>query len=84
MVPWPKPANYNRSDWALLLKYAEMPINQRKTVPKQGGLGGNNHGQVPNGKHDMNNGGLISTDCAYTLRVCQYQHRADDEILLTL
>ena len=40
-----------------------MPVNQGKTVPGQGGLGGNNHGEVPNGKHDMNNGGLISTDC---------------------
>ena len=63
MVPWPKPANYNRSDWKLLLKYAAMPINQGKQVPSQGGLGGANHGAVPNGKHDMNNGGLISTDC---------------------
>ena len=40
-----------------------MPINQQKVVPGQGGLGGNNHGPVPNGKFDMNNGGLISTDC---------------------
>eukprot|EP01047_Picozoa_sp_COSAG01_P125361 COSAG01_NODE_54402_length_332_cov_0.802575_1_plen_105_part_10 len=63
MVPWPRPPRYNRSDWALLLKYAQMPVNQGKTVPSQGGLGGNNHGVVPNGKHDMNNGGLISTDC---------------------
>lgn len=51
MVPWPKPAKYNRSEWTLLFKYAAMPINQGKTVPGQGGLGGNNHGDVPNGKH---------------------------------
>ena len=62
MVPFPKPARYNRSDWALLIKYAtDCPAEAVKRG--QGGLGGDNMGKVPGGKFDMNNGGLISTDC---------------------
>ena len=59
-IPFPKPSNYNRSDWELLFRYA-----------KEGECYGDTLDSyladllpVPNGKFDLNNGGLFSTDCA--------------------
>jgi hypothetical protein len=59
MAPFPKPAAYNRSEWALLFKLAA-------TVPRGAQLSEylNSFQPLHAGKFDMNNGGLISTDCA--------------------
>jgi hypothetical protein len=62
MVPFPKPLNYNRSDWRLLFKYAAM-WTKNGTVPDVLAHYLNSFGPVPNGKFDMNNGALFSTDC---------------------
>ena len=62
-VPFPKPMQYNRSDWALLLKYAHVNT-KNGTVPDKLSNYLNSFGALPNGKFDLNNGGLISTDCA--------------------
>lgn len=59
-VPFPKPRTYNRSEWALLFKYAAEGQSEGAVL----GSYLNNIGPVPGGKFDMNNGGLISTDCA--------------------
>ena len=82
-VPFPKPSSYNRSDWALLFKYA---LHGQSSGPVLGSYL-NNIGPVPGGKFDMNNGGLISTDCAgcswgypnstYEARRVIYQHHVD-------
>ena len=61
-IPFPKPSNYNRSDWELLLKYANVNT-KNGTVPDQLSHYLNSFGTLPNNKFDMNNGGLISTDC---------------------
>lgn len=54
-VPFTQPANYNSSDWALLRAYAALAP---ATLPSYL----NNIAPLPNGKYDLNNGGLISTD----------------------
>lgn len=56
-LPWTQPPNYNASYWSLLRAYA-------KVAPPVLGSYLNNIQPVPNGKYDMNNGGLISTDAA--------------------
>lgn len=58
-VPFPKPETYNRSDWALLFKYAATAQAYGPVLKSYL----NNIAPVPNGKYDMNNGGIISTDC---------------------
>ena len=61
-IPFPKPLNYNRSDWELLFKYAN--INTKNgTVPDKLSHYLNSFGALPNDKFDLNNGGLFSTDC---------------------
>lgn len=55
-IPWSKPASYNASHYALLLKYASS------TAPPTLSAYLNNIQPLPNGKYDMNNGGLLSTD----------------------
>ena len=69
MVPFPKPAGYNRSDWRLLFKYATM-LTKNGTVPDVLTHYLNNFGPLPNGKFDMNNGALFSTDCTG----CQWKY----------
>eukprot|EP00038_Savillea_parva_P012785 m.206937 g.206937 ORF g.206937 m.206937 type:complete len:743 (+) comp23523_c0_seq1:131-2359(+) len=81
-VPFPKPARYNRDDWDLLFKMATTPGGD--TIEKYL----NNWGHpLPNGKMDLNNGGIISTDCTscswdypdsnYTYRAEIVQHHKD-------
>eukprot|EP00040_Diaphanoeca_grandis_P034950 m.218484 g.218484 ORF g.218484 m.218484 type:complete len:712 (-) comp33268_c0_seq2:49-2184(-) len=81
-VPFPKPAVYNRSDWELLFQLAASPTGQ--TLDRFL----NNFGHpLPNGKHDLNNGGIISTDCTgcsweypdsnYSTRERIYQHHVN-------
>ena len=57
-VPFPKPDNYNRSDWELVFKLGATADggNLKRFL--------NNFGPLPNGKFDLNNGGVLSTDCA--------------------
>lgn len=55
-VPFPKPANYNRADWNLLFDLAKGPGGDQLSRYL------NNFGHpLPNGKRDLNNGGIIST-----------------------
>jgi hypothetical protein len=61
-LPFPKPPQYNRSDWELLFKYANVNT-KNGTVPDKLSHYLNSFGALPNGKYDLNNGGLISTDC---------------------
>jgi hypothetical protein len=56
-LPFPAPSAYNASDWELLRRYAAV-------APPTLGSYLNNIQPLPSGKFDMNNGGLISTDCA--------------------
>eukprot|EP00037_Helgoeca_nana_P021239 m.213749 g.213749 ORF g.213749 m.213749 type:complete len:702 (+) comp25566_c0_seq2:81-2186(+) len=57
-VPFPKPAKYDRSDWNLLFSLAAGPNGDQLSRYL------NNFGHpLPNNKHDLNNGGIISTDC---------------------
>lgn len=57
MIPFPKPDNYNASYWQLLRNLAAV-------VPPSLSSYLNNIQPLPNGKYDMNNGGIISTDFA--------------------
>ena len=61
-IPFPKPPQYNRSDWELLFKYANVNT-KNGTIPDKLSHYLNSFGTLPNGKYDLNNGGLISTDC---------------------
>ena len=62
-VPFPKPANYRRSDWELVFKLAASPGGSKKEQGLARFL--NNFGHpLPNMKRDLNNGGVLSTDCA--------------------
>lgn len=55
-VPFPKPAKYDRSDWNLLFSLAAGPNGDQLSRYL------NNFGHpLPNNKHDLNNGGIIST-----------------------
>jgi hypothetical protein len=64
MFAFQKPSNYERSDWRMLFKYAAMwTKNGTSKVPDVLTHYLNNFGPVPNGKFDMNNGALFSTDC---------------------
>ena len=58
-VPFPKPHNYNRSDWKLLLKQFNRTFSK---LPASAKLLNVNCGAVPLNKYDMNNGAFISTD----------------------
>lgn len=58
-VPFPKPQGYNRSDWRLLFKYASVAQEKGPTLASYL----NNFGKLPGEKYDLNNGGLLSTDC---------------------
>ena len=57
-VPFPKPIGYNRSEWSLVYKLAASAGggNLKRFL--------NNFGALPNKKFDLNNGGVLSTDCA--------------------
>eukprot|EP00041_Stephanoeca_diplocostata_P018383 m.384547 g.384547 ORF g.384547 m.384547 type:complete len:1033 (+) comp20995_c1_seq4:135-3233(+) len=56
-VPFPKPSGYNRSDWQVLFRLGKTPTGDRLDRY----LNGWGH-PLPNGKWDMNNGGVVSTD----------------------
>lgn len=57
MIKFTQPANYNASYWQLLRNYAAVAAPTLSSFL-------NNIQALPNGKYDMNNGGIISTDCA--------------------
>jgi hypothetical protein len=61
LAPWTRtgePQRYNRSDWNLLFKLAAAPGSDKLSRFL------NNFGHpLPNGKRDLNNGGVLSTDC---------------------
>jgi hypothetical protein len=55
-IPFTQPPGYNSSLYALLRKYAAVAPPVLSSYL-------NNIQELPNGKYDMNNGGIISTDC---------------------
>ena len=71
MVPFPKPENYDPSDWELLRRWISFCVNQSSSDSKLEshkkcwiGFPSTNVGPIPGDKkYDMNNGGSISTDC---------------------
>lgn len=73
-VPFPKPVSYNRSEWSLLFALAKTDGGDELKRYL------NNFGRpLPNLKRDLNNGGVISTDCAgcsWDYPDANYSHRA--------
>lgn len=67
-VPFPKPPNYQPSDWELLRRYIKACTETRHTnkkEPCQLGYPSCNNAPVPNSKTDMNNcGGFASVRSA--------------------
>ena len=63
-VQFPKPANYNSSDWELLRRYLEACTSTTNGQNKlcQLGFPSCNTARIPNGKFDMNNCGPFSSD----------------------
>jgi hypothetical protein len=57
-LPWPKPAAYDAAQWALLRRYAAL------APPVLSSFLDNIAPLPPTDKFDLNNGGLLSTDCA--------------------
>jgi len=58
-VPFPKPANYNATDWELLRRYITACNTRGKC---QTGYPSCNNAGVPNSKTDMNNCGGFASD----------------------
>mmetsp|Transcript_30837 Transcript_30837/g.92490 ORF Transcript_30837/g.92490 Transcript_30837/m.92490 type:complete len:702 (-) Transcript_30837:227-2332(-) len=74
-VPFPKPLQYDRSDWELLFALAAAPGGD--TLDRY--LTNFGH-PLPRGKRDLNNGGIISTDCtgcSWEYPDSNYTHRAE-------